>query len=370
MSEIQILIVFFAFLFAGSLFYSAKSKNDTLFSFINNLELEYVAVGVVIYFLAGAKPVPPAILDGLLHLLLAFLGLALGTHFSLKLLKDVPAGFYTLTGLVYFAMLPLLYMVFRLIGYPHPLLMSIAFNTLMPYSINLSMKLFRISQQRVFVSSLTASLFPLFTLTAYVVAAGAVDYRPVDFFSAAIAAFLMSVVFLHYGQSKSKKNVHSLSILFVVLVAGIGIYFGISPLVLGFITGLLKSDTKYGNIFQNISINFERILYIFFYVALGIMVGFGFVLDANVFVTAGAVYLCYVLVRYFLAKFLAHRLTPAKDEVVVLISTGILPAVILLDFGTRYGFAEVTNMIMPFFILHIAAEITTYYMMRNERKND
>lgn len=368
MSEIQIVIIFFAFLFAGSLFYSKKWKGESIFSFLMNLELEYILVGVALYFMAGSRPLPVNTMHGIMYLLLTFMGLALGTHFSIKLLRDVPASFYLLSVAVYLALMPPLYFILSRAGCVHPLIMTIALNTLMPYSLNLTIKLFKVPREKVFVSSMVASMFPLLTLVAYSLAAGFADYRPFDFVKAIVCALLVGFVFLHYGKAREKKSVHSLSILFVVMVSGIAMLFSISPLVLGFITGLVKSDTEYGNIFQELSMTFERILYIFFYVALGVMLGFAHNLTLRTFLTAGAAYACFIAVRYFLAKFLADRLMPTKGEAVCLVSTGILPAVLLLDFGTGFGFMSISRLFMPFFIIHLMAEITTYFMMKHERK--
>ncbi|PLX67795.1 MAG: hypothetical protein C0603_06635 [Denitrovibrio sp.] len=370
MNEIQVVIIFFAFLFAGSLFYSAKRKNESLFSFIINLELEYIIVGVVLYFMTGSMPIPMTTLNGIMHLLLAFMGLALGTHFSISLLRNVPLRFFGISLTIYIALIPFLYLILQRMGCASPLIMSIALNTLMPYSLNLSMKLFRVSKDKVFVSNLTASLFPLVTLVAYSLAAGFVDYRPVDFTKSLAWGIILGFIFLHYGKSKSKKNVHKLSILFVVLISGIAMYYQISPLVLGFLVGFLQSDTKYGNIFQGMSISFERILYIFFYVALGVMLGYGYDFKAETFLTAGAVFLCFVIVRFVVARSLINWIMPTKGEVVCLISTGILPAVLLLDFGTRHGYLNISKLFMPFFLVHVATEITTYFMMKHERKTD
>jgi len=370
MDEIQIVIVFFAFLFAGSLFYSAKKKSESLFSFALNLELEYIIVGLALYYMAGSMTIPVSLLNGIMHLLLVFIGLALGTHFSIKLLMNVPKHFYLFSLIVYFTLIPLVYIVLVHMGCSRPAIMSIVLNTLMPYSLNLSMKLFRVPKERLFISSLAASLFPLFTLIAYSVAAGAVDYRPVDFVMSLGGSLLLTFFFLHYGKSKSKKNLHKISILFVVMISGISMYFEISPIVLGFLTGFITSDTKYGNIFQNISISFERMLYIFFYVALGVMLGFGYSFSGTTFSTALAIFFCFVIVRYIIAKVLADWIFPTKGEVICLISTGILPAVLLMDFGTRFGYLNISKLFMPFFLLHIATEITTYFMMKYERKNN
>lgn len=370
MNSVQTVIIFFAFLFAGSLFYSKKRKSDTLFSFMVNLELEYIIVGAALFLMMDRMPIPMATLDGGMYLLLAFMGLALGSHFSIKLLMDVPFRFYLLTLSLYIALMPLLYFTLLSAGCHSPLMMAISLNTLMPYSINLSMKLFRIPKDSVFTSNLTASLFPLVTLIAYTVAAGLVDYRPADFSKAAMGALALTFVFLHYGKARTKKNLHTLSILFVVMISGIALYYKISPLVLGFLTGLVKADTKYGNMFQDISITFERILYIFFYVALGLMLGYGFDLSLRTLATAAAGFASIYAVRKLLAGYLVHRLMPTKGEIVCLVSTGILPAVLLLDYATRFGYSVVAPLFMPFFLIHLAAELTTYFMMKNERKNN
>lgn len=368
MNEIQNLILFFAFLFAASLLYSRKKKNESLFSFLVNLELEYIIVGVILFFITDKLPLPISTLNAIMYLLLAFMGLALGTHFSIKLLMNVPYRFFILTVGIYIAMLPLLYFVLVSTGCRYPLMMSISLNTLMPYSINLSMKLFRVPKDKVFTSNMTASLFPLITLLAYTFAAGVEDYRPIDFFKSLISAGLLAVVFLHYGKTRSKKSVNNLSILFIVLISGIAVFYKISPLVLGFLIGFITSDTKYGNIFQTLSITFERILYIFFYVVLGVMLAYGFSLDFQTFYMAGAIYLCFILIRYLLAKVLANWLLPMKGELIILVSTGVLPAVLLLDFGSRHSYEAVAELFVPFFLVHVTAEVTTYLMMRNERK--
>jgi hypothetical protein len=367
MNEIQIVFIFFAFLFAGSLLYSAKKKRESLFSYIVNLEFEYVFAGVAIFFLMKDTSGNEYAMNAAMHLLLTFMGLALGTHFSFKLLKDVPFRFYLVTAGIYLSTMPFFYYILQSLGCKSPFIMSIALNTLMPYSLNLSVKLFKIPKDRVFVSNLITSLFPLLTLIAYTIGAGALDYRPIDFFKAMAGAILLAVIFTHYGKAKTKKNINKLSILFVVMLSGIAMYSGISPLVVGFLTGLIKSDTKYGNIFQNISISFERILYIFFYVALGVMLGFGYNFSIQVFITAGALYIAMFLTREIFAKFIINSVLPTKGEVVSLMSTGILPAVILMDFGTRHGYMNIAKLFMPFVILHAMAEITTYFKMKNER---
>lgn len=370
MDELQIVIGFFAFLFAGSLFYSTKKKNESLFSFIINLELEYIIVGIVLFYATDSMPLPMTAFKGIMHLLLAFMGLALGTHFSIKLLMDVPFRFHLFSVVVYVAMLPVIYVVLSALGYSHPLMMSIALNTLMPYSLNLSMKLFRVSKDKVFISNLTASLFPLITLVAYSLAAGLDDYRPVDFTKAVGAGFLIAFVFLHYGKARTKKSVNNLSILFVVIVSGLAIYYSISPLVLGFLIGLLKADTRYGNIFQNISISFERILYIFFYVAFGVMLGFGYDFGLDSFLSAGLIYVGFFIVRFYFARWLANAILPTKSECICLLSTGILPAVLMLDYGTRNGFYDISKLFVPLLFLHVATEVTTYFMIKNERKTN
>jgi hypothetical protein len=370
MSEIETLIIFFVFLFTASLLYSRKKKRESLFSYLINLELEYVIVGVVLFFLTDKLPIPITTMNGIMYLLLAFMGLALGTHFSIKLLMTVPYRFFIFSGIIYIVMIPLLYIVLLNLKCRYPLMMSIALNTLMPYSVNLTMKLFRVPKDKVFISNLTASLFPLITLLAYTFAAGVEDYRPVDFMKSFVSALALAAVFLHYGKIRSKKSVHNLSILFVVLISGIAVFYKISPLVLGFLVGFVTSDTKYGNIFQNMSITFERILYIFFYVALGVMLAYGFTLSFEVVITAGGIYVCFMLVRMVMAKVLAERLMPTKGELIMLVSTGILPAVMLLDFGSRHGYESVAGLFGPFFLVHLATEITTYLMMKNERKTD
>ncbi len=353
-------------------FYSAKRKNESLFSFIVNLELEYILVGIVLFIIAGPSSIPAATMNGILHLLLAFMGgLALGTHFSFRLLKEVPVRFYGISLTIYIALIPFLYFILKWMNCGSPMMMAIALNTLMPYSLNLSMKLFKVSKDKVFVSNLMASLFPLITLVAYSIAAGVVDYRPVDFTKSILwGGLILGAVFLHYGKAKSKKSIHNLSILFVVLISGIAMYYYISPpLVLGFLIGFTKSDTKYGNMFQSMSISFERILYIFFYVALGgVMLGYGYDFEPVSFIAAGAIYASFVLVRFVLAKPLINWVMPTKNEAVCLISTGILPAVLLLDYGTRHGYLGISKLFMPLFLLHVATEITTYFMMKNERK--
>jgi len=370
MNEIQTVIIFFAFLFAGSLLYTAKKKRESLFSFLINLELEYIIVGVVLFYLTDSLPMPLSTLNGIMYLLLSFMGLALGTHFSIKLLLSVPIRFYALTAIIYLTMIPLLYYVLVRTGCRFPLMMSIALNTLMPYSINLSMKLFRVPKDKVFMSNLTASIFPLITLLAYTFAAGVEDYRPVDFVKSLSGALVLSALFLHYGKIRSKKSVHNLSILFVVLVSGIALFYNTSPLVLGFLVGFITSDTKYGNVFQSMSMTFERILYIFFYVALGVMLAYGYEFSKDTFITAGVIYLCFILVRFFLAKFLAYKIMPTKGEAIILVSTGVLPAVLLLDFGSRHGYDSIAGLFVPFFLVHMATEITTYFMMKNERKTN
>lgn len=372
MNALMLAIFFFSVIFMGSLLYSVKSKKDTLVSFLINLEIEYVLLGILVYFVARLTIVPELyFLKAVMHLVLAFMGLVVGTHFSIKLLASVPKKMFAVSLLIYIAAIPLLYIILYYAEVDNPLMYSIMLNTLMPYSVNLGSRLFKIKRESIYLSGFVASLFPFISLSVYTFAAGFHEYRPKDFFMSLFLAIFFSLIFAVYGKHKSRKIVHQISIMFVFVIAGISQYEGVSPLVIGFLIGFLLSDTGYGNIFHNISISFERFFYIFFYVVLGIIL-YGFESAVNLKMFFTVVYICVVLfiVRQIFAKIIIKFSLPLQNNTIALYSTGVLPVVLMLDYGIRQGFDFAKFLAPVFMAVHIITEITSYLMMKNAKKHN
>jgi len=369
MNNLMIAISFFAVIFAGSLFYRVKTKNSTMFSFLLNMEFEYIFMGMFVYYLALSTDMPGFVLvKPIIYLILTFMGMIIGSHFSYSLLINVPVRIMSVTIIIYLACLPAFYFAFKSCGCRYPFVYAVILNTLMPYSVNLGAKLFKLPRDRIFVSSLIASLFPFVSLVAYAMAAGFFDYRPKDFgFTLGISIFF-SLLFAKYGNVKSKKVVQKVSIMFVLVIAGIAQYHNISPLVIGFMVGFFLADTGYGNIFHEMSINFERFLYIFFYVAFGVLLGiYVKVFDLNLLTTSGFIIFAVVFIRLVFAKWLINIMLPAKNEFVSLASMGVLPVVLILDFGSRQGFKDVSMLTILFLIVHLVTEMVTYLVLKNEK---
>ncbi|WP_022851766.1 hypothetical protein [Limisalsivibrio acetivorans] len=372
MNEVTIATVFFMVLFAGSLFYSVKSKKRSLASYLLNLEIEYALIGAAIFLIAAysTKSVASIIylIKPILYVLLTFMGLVIGTNFSMKLLKTLPKGLIAYTLTVYITGLVLLYGALWAYGIDKPIIYAIALNSMMPYSINLTTKLFRLDREKAFISRLVASLFPFLVLFGYTAAAGFHDYRPKDFGLTVLMALVFTFVFSHYGRTNEKKTINLVSIIFVICLAGAAMYTSISPIVAGFLVGFFLSDTKYGGAFHTLTMTFERFLYLFFYVAIGIFLAYSGAPGPRELVLAGGIIALLVFVRCINAKTIYMRLLPTKEDITGLLPIGILPAVIIIDYGTRAGFAEVAPFFPVFFTIHLATEIITYLRIKYETK--
>jgi hypothetical protein len=371
MNALGLAIFFFTLIFVGSLFYSVKSKKDTLFSYFINLEFEYVIAGAVIYYAGMLSGFPKSTVTiSFLYLVLSAMGLIIGTHFSAKLMLTVPRNMFITSLLIYIIPLPLFYVILSFFNCPQPVMCSIIFNTLMPYSINLGARLFKIRREKIFLSSLISSLFPFFSLVFYTVASGLIDYRPVDFSITLFLSIIAAVIFAFYGNTNKRKVIHKVSIMFVLIIAGVAMYQGISPIVIGFLTGFFLADSDYGNIFHSISVDFERFFYIFFYVALGLFCAFAVKGVTMYSLLAAALMVCVLLlIRVLIANYLIDKFLPGKGESVHLVSVGILPVVLLLDYGTRLGFDALRNAVVIFVLVHVITEIISYVKLKNEKNN-
>jgi hypothetical protein len=371
MNGLKIATVFFVLSFAGSLIYSVKTKKRSLFSYLLNLEFEYILVGTAVYYFsvlssdATATPAKP-----LLYLLLTFMGLVIGTSFSFNLLKTVHYRIFLFILLVYITGLGALYALFAVADMKYPFIYAVSVNSMMPYAINLCAKIFKMDREKAFFSRLTASLFPMLVLCAYTLAAGVHDFRPAGFFTSIGLGVILIFVFMYFGKSRELKTVNMVNIIFVICLSGAAMFNTISPIVTGFIVGVFLADTDYGSVFHNMTRNYERFLYIFFYVVLGMFLAYGGLPDMKHVLTAVAAAGVLTFVRCFLAPAAYMRLLPTKEDITGFLSVGILPAVLMLDFGTREGFGKVSPFFSLFFIIHLITEIFTYVRIKrmNERE--
>jgi hypothetical protein len=81
-----------------------------------------------------------------------------------------------------------------------------------------------------------------------------------------------------------------------------------------------------------------------------------------------------IIILYFVREkitaFIFCKKLPTKESYLSLISIGILPAVIIMDFGLINGLENIGQFLWVFISVHIITEIIGYKLLKNEKKNN
>ncbi len=370
MNGMEIAIIFLLITFFGSLIFGTKKKNANALSFFINLEVEYVLIGIIFYFItqtfnnAALSNIYPYI-----SIILVFMGVLIGSQFSFKLLKNVNKKLYFSIFIIFYAMQLCLWLIFYLFKFEMPYLMAAMLNTSLPYSIQLYGKLFKVKQDKIFNILLISSIYPAFSITNYGLYVGLKYFSISNMIIGGVIALLFAVIVSIYSKVNNKKDINTVSVIMLILLSGLSSFFNLSPLILGFMAGLLLSNFHYGDIFISNYGSFDRFFYIFCFIFIGILLPSSFPPSINHFTAAICILAALYIIRKITGKKIICKMSPGKIKIFSFISIGILPAIFMMDYGIYMGLEQISKMIWLFAIVYLAAEIIEYSVLKNETEN-
>lgn len=370
MNEIEIAISFLIICFVGSLIFATKKKQNSAASFFINLEMEYIFLGLIIFFVGGRFS-----LQGLqtmhpyLALIMSFMGLLIGSQFSIKLLRNVSIRLFFVLGIIYTITHVALYVALTFSSFKDPYLVAIMINTAMPYSVQLYSRLFRVPMKQFFYVMLSASLYPAISIAHYGLYIGFRHFSVPNMALGGVIALLFAVMVSSYAQVNSKKGINSVSVIMLIILTGLSEYYRLSPLIIGFMTGLMLANFHYSDVFINIYGSFDRFFYLFCYIFTGIFLMWNVPTDMGFYLMVGILVIILVVVRGVVFKRIFNRFMAVKEPFVNMISTGILPAVLIMDYGLIVGLPNVVNILWLFLLVHILTGVIEYKRLRYETKN-
>lgn len=370
MNEIEMAISFLMICFVGSLLFANKKKQNSATSFFINLEMEYIFIGLIIFFVGGGFSIPGLkTMHPYLALIMSFMGLLIGSQFSITLLKNVSSRLFIVLFIVYVSTHIVLYIIFRICNIETPYLAAIMINTAMPYSVQLYCKLFRVPMKRFFYIMLSASLYPAMSISHYGIYIGFKHFTIPNMILGGLIALVFALLVSSYAQLNNRKGINSVSIIMLIILTGLSEYYKLSPLMIGFMTGLFLANFHYSDVFINIYGSFDRFFYLFCYVFIGIFLMWEIPGSGTVYLSIFLSVIMIIIVRSVLMKYIFNKLMPVKESFINIISIGILPAVLIMDYGLIIGLGKISIFLWVFILIHILTEIMEYNLMRNETKN-
>ncbi len=370
MNEIEIAIFFLMISFIGSLLFSNKKKDNNALSFFINLEIEYIFIGLIIFVIGKNFSTGEILsLKPYMALIMSFMGLLIGSQFSVKLLKTIQPKIFIVLIIIYITCQILIFLIFYLLKIKEPYLMAIVVNTAMPYSIQLFGRLFKVPYKQLFYTILISSLYPVLAIGHYAIYIGYKNFTLFNMFTGILIALVFALLVSTYAQINKKQGINTISVIMLIVLAGLSEYLKLSPLIIGFLSGLFLANFHYSDIFINIYSSFERFFYLFCYIFTGIFLFKDIPQNSNFYLSALLVTLVLILLRKKFLKYLFCKQMATKEKYLNIISIGILPAVIIMDYGVISELKNISSFLWMFLIIHILTEIAGYKFLYNEKKN-
>lgn len=371
MNEFVISIFFLLMVFIGAAVFSAKTKKASLISFILNLEIEYIIIGVLIY-LVNAHYFKTSIQQTTMTFIsvgLCFMGMLIGTQFKYKILQKVPGIFWKYILTTYAFSFLSIFITLYLLDYKTPYLYSIVLNTGMPYSLTLFGKLFRVGPSKLFNSMLVLSIYPAIALIHYSIYFFVKSTNSPEQFLSLFWLIIFTVGIISYESQQSRKIINTISMIFLFILAGLSVYFNVSPISMGFICGIIAANFPFGDIFSNIYQSFERFFYLFIYMILGFFLMSQHYFHIKHILAALVIYAALLFIRHFAFSDLFTKLHGRDKEIQSIVSIGVLPGFLIFDsFFTGLSLMPF-EIITVYLVLYILTEITNYRILANETKN-
>ncbi len=177
---------------------------------------------------------------------------------------------------------------------------------------------------------------------------GITKFNFLNVLTGGVIAFSFAILISTYAQTNSKQGINTVSIIMLIILTGLSEHLKLSPLILGFLTGLFLSNFHYSAVFINIYSSFERFFYLFCYIFTGIFILKKIPNNFNFYLSAITVIFILFLIRKKLLGKIFHMQIPIKEKYVNLISIGILPAVIIMDYSIVVNLKNISKFLGMF----------------------
>ena len=369
MNGMEISIIFLMITFLGSLIFATKKKDSSAISFFVNLESEYILIGIVFYFVTGSlNKISLMNIYPYISIILVFMGVLIGSQFSFNLLKNVNKKLYLSIFIIFYASQMFLCLLFYLFKFENPYLTAAMLNTSLPYSVQLFSKLFRIKQDKIFNILLITSIYPAFSIANYGIYIGIKYFTLSNVLMGGLISILFSLIVSIYAKVNNKKNINTVSIIMLILLSGLALFFKLSPLILGFLSGLALSNFHYGDIFIRNYGSFDRFFYIFCFIFIGIFLPLSYPPLYYILLAIIILFIFYII-RKKIGKKVFCKISPGKIKIFSFISIGILPAIFIMDYGISINLNHISELIWLFVFTYFISEITEYLVLKNEAKD-
>ncbi|KAA0258369.1 hypothetical protein FHQ18_04200 [Deferribacter autotrophicus] len=365
MNEFFASMIIFAIAFFSSLLYLAKGKKDNLLSYLLNLNFEYILVGIIIYYLSKYYLTDKYDFLPYLAFLNVLVGMLLGSQFKLSLLKSINYRFYIFLFLIYILHLLFLCTIFSFFSDKY-ISLSIAFNTTFPFSYILLNKLLKNKKTNTYNNMVLISLYPLFSLLSYTIFFS----LKIQYYNLIFTLILVSIIILVITKTmhfNDKRVIYTLNFLIVIIFTGISLSIKLSPLMTGFIAGLLMANIQLGDIFLNTISFIDKFIYIIIFIITGIFLASSFsIFNFNYLLLSILICLSFLIVRKMLAKILFEKLIyKDSDTKINLSNIGIIPAIIIFDLKIM-NISNLIIFLVPLIITFIILEIYNFVELKNE----
>lgn len=364
MNEFLYIILLFTIAFFSSLIYLTKKKSSSLLSYLLNLNIEYILVGIIISYTIKSNNVTfSQDFTPYLYFTLFLTGILFGAQYKFSLLKTINVKFYLFIFIIFLLYTVSLVVLLKLLGFNTQL--AILLNTTFPFSCILLNKLMKNKASNYYNNLIVLSLYPLFSYTAYTFFVNSF-LNTIDFIMFfLISAFVIIIISktIHFND---KRVLYTLNIILLILFTGLTMTFNLAPLSAGFVIGIFIANIKYGDVFINTTDFLDKFLYIILFILIGIYL-YDKIMLINISKIVALISILFftLFIRKYLAQQLFNKLIINSNDKINLVNIGIIPILFIIEVKT-IGIIDLTDMLPTIFLLFIITEIYNFMVLKNE----
>ncbi|MGA1846714.1 hypothetical protein [Deferribacter abyssi] len=169
---------------------------------------------------------------------------------------------------------------------------------------------------------------------------------------------------MHFND---KRVVYTLNFLIVMIFTGISMSIKLSPLMTGFLAGLLMANIQLGDVFLNTISFIDKFIYIIIFIIMGFFLASSTnTFNFNYILLSLLICISFLIIRKIVAKIFFERLIYKSTNTKINLSNiGIIPAIIIFDLKIM-NITNLTNYLAPLVITFIILEIYNFVEMKNE----
>jgi len=351
--------------FISSLLYLAKEKKATFLSYLLNLNLEYIILGILLSYITLKTDIKMNYdFKPYLSFVFFLTGVLFGGQYKFSLLKSINYKFHIFLLLIYTLLSICIYILSTIFRIEH-LFIPIILNTTFPFSAILLNKITKNNFSNNYTNLILISLYPFYSFIFYSLLICYRYYDIINFVSYLLVSICVIIIISKSIQFNDKRAVYTLNITLLVLFTGLTVTFKLSPISSGFIIGLLISNTKFGDVFINTIDFLDKFLYIILFIIIGFYLFNHINLDLKLLIFTILTFLLIIFIRKYVALYLYQKMVISSKESINLVNIGILPMIFLIELNS-YQFRNLLNFIPYFFLLFLMTEIYNYRVSKNE----